>query len=271
MSDLPYATQTSQVSTSPLPALMHRNRLSIAHLLLWTAATGVVLAYLQTHKPPPPEEMHFASVLSWPGTTPEAELKKLQERYSRLFRTQHAVALAVSPVYGAALVGVALALWRLATRRFGFPVQPGHWLLMIIGSLALLVAAHPFVQQLPLSPDGADFVLATAMTGVVIVATVVAREPLHWRCPLALSAGGLGIIDVAYVIGFFSSSIEPPLIFPLGPFAIAGVPFVALYCTVLDVAEHRRYDVLHWVGVATLFGVTAHFLLLWAVARYNAN
>src|SRR6266481_4184363 len=111
------------------PEPMH-NRLSIAHLLLWMATTGAALVCLQQYKPRPPETIGFASFLSQARTQEELkiEMDKRRQEIWRVWNAQYLIGLSFSPVYGAAAAGAVLAAWRIVTRRFGFPDQPGHWL-----------------------------------------------------------------------------------------------------------------------------------------------
>src|SRR5688572_28112648 len=124
----------------PIAAQPQQNRLSIAHLFLWTATTAVVLTHQQSLKPPAPDRIGFSSFLSQPGMDVEVEMAKQRQRIHGRWTSRWLVDLAFSPVYGAALAGVVLAFWRLITLRFGFPTQPGHWLLILICMLYWIVA-----------------------------------------------------------------------------------------------------------------------------------
>jgi hypothetical protein len=101
-------------------------RLTIAHLLLWTAATAFVVSvfpqhWLRTRLPP------FVIV----PATEHVERQRLFEKWS---------IVAVSPFYGVAVASVVIAGSRLLQRRAGFPSQPGHWLLVQTG-LGVLAAS----------------------------------------------------------------------------------------------------------------------------------
>jgi len=263
----PERTAASPLANAPSPT--HRNHLTIAHILLWTAGTGIALTYLQAQKPPPPESIGFASILTGLNEDPKIKLAELQQGVWRLFHARYVVGLFFAPVYGAALAGGLLAIGRFATRQFGFPVQPGHWLLLVIASLFVLFIVHPLLRRLPISSHGADCVGAMYMTSVLVAVTVLVREPLYWRCPLGLAAVGSLLLVAGFSAGFISPSFELSPLFPLGIGAIIAVPFAALVCLALDIADRsRRYDYLHWTGVATLLGVALQYFVIGGMSWY---
>jgi len=239
----------------------HPNRLTIAHLLLWTATTGVALAYLLEQRPPPAKSIFFASFITQAGQDAEAEMAKAQQKIHRRWQTNYQIGLAASPVYGAALAGAVLATWRVVTWRFGFPVQPGHWLLLMISSLSLLLVIHPSMQRLLQSQDAPDFMMATVMAGIVAGVIIMIGEP-RWRCALGLGATGFGLLSLAYIASLSSAPIEPPGLIVVGVLAVAAFPVAALICTAADIAERGRFDLFHWIGVATLFGTVTHVLIV---------
>ncbi|HEX5103116.1 MAG TPA: hypothetical protein VFV87_04865 [Pirellulaceae bacterium] len=176
------------------------------------------------------------------------------------------VGLAFSPVYGAALAGVGLAIYRTVTGRFGFPAQPGHWVLLAIGGVMGIIASRPVLRTLPLSADGEEFILVCLML-VVATATAIGVGNNVWRLPMACAALGLTIICLSYAISLRSQSIEPPASFIFGFFVIAQVPFLGLLALACDLAGHKRHDIFHWFGVATFVGVLGHLLALVGAGR----
>jgi len=244
--------------------------LTIAHILLWTAGTGIALTYLQAQKPPPPEALGFASILTGRNEDPKIVLAKLQQEWSRQLQARYVVGLWFAPLYGAALAGGLLAIGQIATRRFGFPVQPGHWLLLAIAGVFLLLVAHPILRRLPISSDGAICVAVICMTALLIAVTVIVREPLYWRFLLGLASAGSLLLTASLLSStFLSPSIEllPPFLLGIG--AIVAVPFAALVCLALDIADRsRHYDYLHWVGIAVLLGVASQYFAIGGVSWY---
>lgn len=182
------------------------NRLSIAHLLLWTATTALALSLCE--RPRPASEIGFASFLSQPGMDVEAAKNRERQQIWQLWQKRYLVSLAFAPIYGLALGGLVLGVWSIVTGRPGFPTQPGHWLLVVIGSATALVAW-------PVGPEGATLV-GLALVGIV------------------------GIV-AAIVLGMF--------------------------CVETDLADRRRWDIFHWLGLATLFGVVGHFATMFIVTR----
>jgi hypothetical protein len=254
--------------STPLGAAVpRRNRLAIAHLLLWTAATGLVLLYFQSRRLPPQDSIGFASFLTQRGTDVKAKMAADRQRIWRSWHRGCLVGLAFAPIYGAALAGLGLGIGRTVTGRFGFPAQPGHWLLLEIGGITAIVASRHLLRSLPLSADGEDFVVACLML-VVASAAALAVGYSPWRLPMAAAACGLAVICLAYGISLRSQSIESPGLYGVGLLVIALVPLLALLAVVLDLADRRRYDIFHWFGVAAFLGVLGHFLALIGVTQF---
>jgi hypothetical protein len=254
--------------STPLDAAVpRRNRLAIAHLLLWTAATGLALLYFQSRRPFPPESLGGAIFVTQRGADVKAELAAARQRIWRNWHRGYLIGLAFAPVYGVALAGIGLAIYRTLTGRFGFPAQPGHWLLLVIGGIMGIVASRHLLRSLPLSADGEEFVVSSLMLTVATAAAVFVGHSV-WRLPMATAACGLAIICLAYVISFRSRSIEPPGLYGLGLLVLALVPFLALLAVVLDLADRKRYDIFHWFGVAAFLGVLGHFLALIGINQF---
>jgi hypothetical protein len=253
--------------TKPIAARSHQNRLAIAHLLLWTATTAVVLVHQQSGKPPPAESIGFASFLSQ-GTAAESAAAKdhARQRIWRGWNNQWLVGLAASPIYGAALAGILLALWRQISFRFGFPTQPGHWLLVLIGMLYWTVALRFFLSSVLGNDNRIDLGTAAVMSVSSAFIAFALWRPLRWSLAVGLAAVGFAALGCAILAVIFSSAMEP-----LPPFAVAAMLalmflgsgiLLALLSSVADLYEETRYDSLHWIGVFTLICVLGHFVLI---------
>jgi len=224
------------------------NRLSIAHLLLWTATIAMVLGFVRHAAP------HFTPTSA---TTAQYALN-LWLQYSLLF--------AVSPAFGAVLAGSVLAAWRVATRRFGFPAQPGHWLLLILSVVPLVVAAI----WLRLSEDRGMvvvvFVTLIVLTALSSTAVVQTRQPVRWRLTFALAAWGLGGIVLSLALQFVFTKPAATMPAVLGGLSVVSSILAGLASGILDLTAPERFDVFHWIGVATLAALTAYPLLAWLIA-----
>lgn len=242
---------------APRPA----NRLSIAHLLLWTATTALVFSCCE--RPPRASEIGFASFLSQPGANVEAAMDRERQRLWRILQNHYLLNLAFAPIYGFALAGLALAGWRTAHAKPGFPNQPGHWLLVAIGSTTALAIARvqtPLFQQ----ASGALDSLLMLIVAAIFLLTGIKVGQCIWQGPLFIFAGSVLLVS-------------PLRALPTGPgsgtlvgIALAGVgaAFVlGLFCVAGDLARRNRGDLFHWIGVATLLGVVGHltgwFLAAW--------
>lgn len=229
------------------------NRLTIAHLMLWTAMTAIVLGFIRHIAP------HYTPTSA---ATPQFALN-LWLQYLLLF--------AVSPAYGAALAGLQLAIWRLLTRRFGFPSQPGHWLLLVLAIIPIYVVATWL-----LLPSFDDVSLVFVCIGLVVAtllslaAAMRIRRPTWWLPTFALAAGGLGGIALSVATWIAMGFETPPVAaFPavLGALAVAGSIMAGLAAGILDLTAPERYDVFHWTGVATLAAFAAYPLLAWLIVE----
>lgn len=214
-------------------------RLGIIHIMLWTACVAVMLTI----------QGGIYQVIQ----TPEASVLRMLLRG------------AWAAVLGA---GLATLFVFFARRRRGipFPVHPGHWLLLILGTTYGLhqLAWVPtfFVNDwVHEHNDGVEFVQALvrasvplAACGLYAVATAAHRCCTRWAVLFGLRAGAsafmccLGLLEalmlatagyprefwrVAYLIEFFFW-------------------FVMAVTVVLDVRARSARDWLHWTGVAMI-------------------
>jgi len=224
-------------------------RLSIGHLLLTTAGSAVAIWLQQP-----------------PGVARDV-------RYV-------AVAVVFAPVYGTALVALALLVVRLWNRQW-FLDEPGHWLLVTVGlpflGISLLKRS---LQILDATPEGGDargvvgvaiLALGIVLTGwslfVPLLALPDVRDPA-WRRVFWL-LGSVYLIPVfgccfALVLGVTFGT--PAGVIALPPaFAIAVL--AAVFVAVRDDRQHqRRRGVWHWLGIAVLIGGLVHVGVLLAVS-----
>jgi hypothetical protein len=173
-----------------------RNRLSIAHLLLWMATTGAVLALGHRNKPLPVDKNG---------------IDNRQQQMVRQWNARYYVTLTFAPAAGAAYAGVVLACWRTATRQFGFPTQPGHWILLGMSGMFALAAVRPYLIWL--IPEVADITISATASGFFIAISIALREPLRWRITFGMLGCAFGIALLAFVVKFLSPANElPPLL-----------------------------------------------------------
>src|SRR5262245_24061625 len=222
--------QISSLDESDAVPSGKQNRLSIAHLLLWMATTGGVIARLQADKPPPAEKIGFGSFLHQARTEEEwqALFKKRQQERWRGLQASYVVRLFFAPVPAAALAGGLLAAWRIVTRRFGFPVQPGHWLLVGIAAM-LLLASFRSIVILQASGDAADILAAIGATSLLSAITVASREPLRWRV-------AFGSLAVSFAAAGLGLSLAPGLLDP-ALMLVLSFPLAVITCAMIDLAE----------------------------------
>jgi hypothetical protein len=240
-----------------------KNRLSIAHLLLWMGGTAVVLAVFPL------------GWLAGPETsgTRESFLRRAEQR--RLLERLSVVVAA--PCYGAAVASLAVAGPRLLERRPGFPELPGHWLLVHLG-LWTLIAACALASVPDDSAFAPTFALLRENSGVVLVvllalllassiaALLGVRGPRRWR--VALQAHVVAV--VLLIVSFLAASLDGGTIST----ALSGLMFfwwalaalIAALVGLWDFSADERYDLFHWVGVVSLLGILVHPPLTWLIA-----
>jgi hypothetical protein len=238
-----------------------RFRLSLAHLLLWTMTTAVALFLLRptvsTDKKPfdaAEESTHAAALL--PAV----------------------VTVAVAPVYGAAILAGAMALWAALLGQGTLRVrQPGHWLLLIVGVQFLGVALYAWgIRLLQASSDLPD---KYTIPGVVLIASGTAlfwllllllfltatqvQKPLRWKIAFRLLAA-------TYCTSTLCCCFSP---FEPWPLPIVSAPLLlaflasTLIAAVMDLGRGERRDLRHWLGVVAAWSMVVHVVLLIRVWR----
>lgn len=250
------------ISPAGLAALpgnpMVQNRLTVAHLLLWMATTGFLLARLQMHQP--------VGSATKESVNSRAEFTDEELKAGRRETVRRYIALIFAPVNGVAFAAVLLALWRVATRRFGFPTQPGHWLLILFG--VLLAVSDVRNQLLSTIPrDGAEMLSAAVATCLLVIVAYVNRQRLRWSVAFAIPAVGFGTAFLVFLLRTLSPAIQPVNLMSLGLLVFTSFPLLLVVCTAFDLAERQRYDIFHWIGIATLLGCTVHFAALISLLR----
>jgi hypothetical protein len=246
MSDAPLAL-------APQPTMsVAGNRLGISHFLLWLAATAVVLTA-------------FRPVLS------DSVFPRQGSAGERFSSHEHFVAFVaiatIAPIWGAALAGFGLAGWRRLRGGAPFPVHPGHWLLLVVGSGVVAVLPVPEMARLGGSLSGGRTGVLSLAPSVALAALIVATRKLRTNSPwhplflsLAVSCGVM-LMGFLWDAARFHSRQENEFVLALLGFAWCMIFVFALAIrSIADLCLERKYDALHWVGVALL---PAH--LLWLV------
>jgi len=203
-------------------------RLSILYLMIWTAGSAVILAfYRQTF------------VQSSSPSNP--------------FWLQTLYALLMSPLQGAGVGAVALMAWRRFCGGRPFPAQPGHWLLVITGVMALLTwpayllnrafstsfGTYVLLYRLPLA------ILFFILAGYVM--TRLRGEP-RWR-RMVLFWAVANALPLALLCVAFNG--YPSYRWATYPELLIGVivPAGFLVTAWIDRASGVQRDALHWAGV----------------------
>lgn len=256
-SDLPHEPAPDlqsdpQVKNRPAAVPHKRTRLSIAHLLLWTLGTAIVLAFSR------------AQLSAF-------EMPQFGQQFAGSLGTYFRVVVMVAaPFTGIAVALLFMVLWRLYRRQSLPLTEPGHWILLIFGVLFFVNAAGQLASAFVRTEavESLDLALLLVLTVVaqgtvmVVAATLCwtawGRTPgpprwrfvfgssfvvcIYWLAAVVLGAGSM-------IFGEFAMLVVLPL-------AIVAIPvFVAWLVSfpsavIQDLWLRERYDALHWAGVA---------------------
>lgn len=226
-------------------------RLSISHLLLWTTTTALVVALLQ-------------------GVMPLQESAGSPWRRTEWIVT--VVLLCCAPAWGAAIAGGVLAVWRLIHYRAGFPAEPGHWMLVILGTFAVGAGLVILLENVR-GPAAFAVVVLLGLAVLIPIETGFAAwcsNSRHWQFAfLSIVIGLLGISFHILVAAVGSHSRPAPSLVVLGLLGICvaiGLPPLAFVVAVLtDLVRRERRDALHWIGIAALAAITAQPIAIFAI------
>jgi len=216
----------------------------------------MLLAYHRAHKPPPAERIGAASFIHQAKSEEEYKrlFKEFQAQRWRHWNAQYLVGLAFVPVKGIALAAACIAVWRTLTQRFGFPIQPGHWLLVVAAGIVFWAAIRPYFQSLHSHEVGESIstAVATCMTAVVAYSN---RTRLRWCGAFSLLAAGFGTVTLSFLLLSLSPSVQPSNLMGLGLLLLAAFSIAVLVSLAVDITEREQYDVFHWIGIATVLGL----------------
>jgi hypothetical protein len=233
------------VKDSP-PELIRSNRLSIADLLLITLGTAIAIWFL--HSPQTSRETPFVFVN-----------------------------VCMAPLYGSAIAAVLLGCYRVAMA-VPFKTEPGHWLLVMIGTVFLgcgMLSRFSLPYQFDpennfsVGPQGLLFLFGICLLMVslgLVVASVYANDhqPLRWRIVFRLIGWMLllGVIVSLFLPAGGAVYILMWLL-PLIGLALLTLAFLTtIFAAIMDLRERRYRDHWHWLGVAAFLGLPAHLGLL---------
>jgi hypothetical protein len=258
--------------------LYHPPKLGIAHLLAWMGVAAIAMkaaAYdhqvLGTLNELPPWLQAASRVADYVGAC----------------------------VRGAGLVGMGVIVYDKLRGAAG-RLDAGHWLIVILtgGWLLYTVVRLPWqlgegILDEPATASvtrikvfaysGSQAVVGLVLLGLVIVS----GNSRRWRVLFAAIGGATLIASLKYLCGYFANRYSLEAFFDpskgelarqwcgnallthqVESIAIYVTPIVLLAAVVADLAQRRRHDGLHWLGVVLLaFGLLETFSLhvLWLV------
>ncbi len=223
-------------------------RLSIAHLLIWTAVAAVL--------------MKLSSVL-WDNQVLNNYLENASQ-VERIFSL--GVGAIMYMTHSAGLVGMGVILLARIRGAKG-RLQPGHWLLVIYTLYYIVQALH--MSRVPGLAYTYFFIRMAILVGPSLWAAFLSRGGRHWTVALCLlPAIELGKIGLMIIWSRFFSlqtlAIIPGLIY----YAASGL--VVLTAVSIDLYKGERRDWLHWTGaamVAVEVLVGAGSMLLYLIVR----
>jgi len=171
--------------------------------------------------------------------------------------TEKALTIVVAPLYGTALASLPVAGQRLLERRGGFPAQPGHWLLVLLGLLYLLFALVSRFQEDLIHPPASvvAFLLVAALLTVSISAVVHVTSPAAWRVMFWAILGATAFLTVACLVSYWNRGSS--WMFGAGGTLYITAGLTGLVAVLRDLYLRPKYDLFHWLGVSVLIGTFA--------------
>jgi hypothetical protein len=223
--------------TAALPAeKLIKPRLSILHLMVWTATSAGMLAVLK--------------MFGWTSGT-----FSFQDGYNIGFS-----------MYGGVVVG-GIVMW-IARRCRGvrFPAEPGEWLLVEQGAAVLWVLfVSLLLESAHHSSPQAEMVLALGAAGFLIIGltpAILFRKGRLWRCVF----GALALLFATTFAFTIPGGFDGLAVFAYAAFwsMLVVIMFVGA-ALVIDIKHKSRRGWAHGVGVAALLIFTIfHFGLMMA-------
>jgi hypothetical protein len=208
-------------------------RLSITHLLVWTAMSAVLLGYQRAMSSLADDQTLFSTIIT----------------------------LWYAPLFGAGVSACVLSFWRLTNGGPRFPVQPGHWLLIISGIGAMISLVFQAVSVLALAgTSSVEIFLAIRLVEFLfhsmLYGVAAWRSPGGWRVVFVSGVVQSGVMSllIALVLlnEFFHAASFRFLIYirsiELGLYGL--VSFAVLIMAIVDRIHRPPRDYLHWTGVA---------------------
>ena len=248
MSETDLEPNADSPANSPFAEQLHVPQFGILHLLLWIAATAVLL-----------------KLFMWLSCQFAQQLSPVQYWIGQFSQTACAIVIA------SALVGSGVLL-RLRCYRMLRKLQPGHWLLL----MATLGFIIEWILPLPFLFVSDRSMAATAVSYLVNVGFYVEiglsaaafgyayfhlRDTPLWK--IVIGAKWIGAMAaIALRVFFFVANLLPPaLTSPLASGQITGwcstvwtaaVLVLLLSAAASDLRNRRDRDWVHWLGVAVL-------------------
>ncbi len=223
-------------------------RLSIAHLLIWTAVMAVLMKL---------------SLALWNSQDVKNYLDGASQ-FERIFC--FAAESIMLMAHSAGLVGMGVILLARIRGAKG-RLQPGHWLLVIYTLNYVVQALH--MSRVPGLAFTFFFIRMAILVGPCLWAAFRSRGGRHWTATLCLlPAIELGKIGLGIVLSRFLRMQMLAIIPNLLYYAASGL--VVLTAVLIDLYKGERRDWLHWTGagivaVEMLVGVGSvlMYLIVW--------
>jgi hypothetical protein len=241
-------------------------RLTIAHLMLWTLGTAIALAL-------------FRPFL-------ETQAPSGSETAARYIAFQKFAALSLIPFGGASIAALIFAVVHRVRGGRLFPVQPGHWLLIVFGISYLLLALNRLLLMLRTDAGSSELAVyfwgnvGASIVMICVYALPIAsvRDAPRWTIlfvvELLRRVGQLpstiyyalmvlGVRNVRPMEGFM------PLANGLSWFMYVVSTVVLIVTLIREIKARPNRDYLHWTGCLTQFVLAinnmSYFVVPWLI------
>jgi hypothetical protein len=219
------------------------NRIRAAHLLLWMLGIAALLAWLRSEL---------------------AEFIRAEPVLLRVFYVTQASTIILAR--GAALAGLIIAGFRTVRRTGGFPVQPGHWLLVAIGlELLMSMGITGVIALLKENDDSGNLVwmhAAEFSLPAIAFVVVVARalwNSVSWTGFWRIAIGGVmfshgsGVLVALALLTIYRFDGHVPFngwdVFSVYSQWLALATAVIVSTVAISDGLRAKRDAFHWIGV----------------------
>jgi hypothetical protein len=212
------------------------------------------------------EEVEYAGRISASNEQEwDSQYAQEQQRLWRQMNAYHWLGLIASPLIGIVLSATLWSCYEVLIGRNRFPTQPGHWVLLAMAVILAFIWIREWLR--PLIDRRLNELIPTAIA-CLLIAGIAIKNLIYVRWTLAfasLSIGSAAMAGAALIMWTFNAPFVSLLI--VGMLLVGCFPVFVLLCLLVDLSQQRRFDIFHWIGIGTLGGLVACFVVWFTQIR----